>query len=108
MSNVDPATYRPLQDGLRAAGHFLDSNDRRPTSLLAVADGIVLTQGKMNRLRCRMCLMCFVSDRAHGGRIPRYRPECRARWRAENARLRMARLRARRRPSAQTSAAVQA
>jgi hypothetical protein len=43
MSNVDPATYRPLQDGLRAAGHFLDSNDRRLTSLLVVADGIVLT-----------------------------------------------------------------
>ena len=43
MSNVDPATYRPLQDGLRAAGHFLDTNDRRLTSLLVVADGIVLT-----------------------------------------------------------------
>jgi hypothetical protein len=43
MSNVSPATYRPLQDGLRAAGHFLDSNDRRLTSLLVVADGIVLT-----------------------------------------------------------------
>jgi hypothetical protein len=43
MSNVDLATYRPLQDGLRAAGHFLDTNDRRLTSLLVVADGIVLT-----------------------------------------------------------------
>jgi hypothetical protein len=43
MSNVDSATYRPLQDGLRAAGRFLDSNDRRLTSLLVVADGIVLT-----------------------------------------------------------------
>jgi hypothetical protein len=43
MSNVDPATYRPLQDGLRAVGHFLDTNDRRLTSLLVVADGIVLT-----------------------------------------------------------------
>ena len=43
MSNVDPATYRPLQDGLRAAGRFLDTNDRRLTSLLVVADGIVLT-----------------------------------------------------------------
>ena len=43
MSSVDLATYRPLQDGLRAAGRFLDSNDRRLTSLLVVADGIVLT-----------------------------------------------------------------
>ena len=43
MSNVDPATYRPLQDGLRAVGHFLDTNDRRLTSLLVVAGGIVLT-----------------------------------------------------------------
>ena len=43
MAKVDPATYRPLQDGLRAAGHFLDTNDRRLTSLLVVADGIVLT-----------------------------------------------------------------
>src|SRR2546422_9037468 len=43
MSSVDPATYRPLQDGLRAAGHFLDPNHRRLTSLLVVADGIVVT-----------------------------------------------------------------
>jgi hypothetical protein len=43
MTNVVPAPYRTLQDGLRAAGHFLDSNDRRLTSLLVVADGIVLT-----------------------------------------------------------------
>ena len=43
MSSVDLATYRPLQDGLRAAGRFLDFNDRRLTSLLVVADGIVLT-----------------------------------------------------------------
>jgi hypothetical protein len=43
MSRVEPTTYRPLQDGLRAAGHFLDANDRRLTSLLVVADGIVLT-----------------------------------------------------------------
>jgi hypothetical protein len=43
MANVDPTTYRPLQDGLRAAGHYLDTNDRRLTSLLVVADGIVLT-----------------------------------------------------------------
>jgi hypothetical protein len=43
MSKVDPATYRPLQDGLRAAGRFLDTNERRLTSLLVVADGIVLT-----------------------------------------------------------------
>ena len=43
MSTVDPAPYRPLQDGLRAAGHFLDTNDRRLTSLLVVADGIVVT-----------------------------------------------------------------
>ena len=43
MSNVDLATYRPLQDGLRAAGRFLDTNERRLTSLLVVADGIVLT-----------------------------------------------------------------
>src|SRR5437763_9645610 len=43
MSNVDPATYRPPQDGLRAAGHYLDTNHRRLTSLLVVADGIVVT-----------------------------------------------------------------
>lgn len=36
-------TYRPLQDGLRAAGHYLDGSGRRLASLLMVDDGIVVT-----------------------------------------------------------------
>jgi len=36
-------TYRPVQDGLRAAGHYLDGTGRRLVGLLVVADGIVVT-----------------------------------------------------------------
>ncbi len=36
-------TYRPVQDGLRAAGHYLDGTGRRLVGLLVVKDGIVVT-----------------------------------------------------------------
>lgn len=36
-------TYRPLQDGLRAVGRYLDGTTRRMVSLLVVGEGIVVT-----------------------------------------------------------------
>lgn len=35
--------YRPLQDGLRATGHYLDRSGRRLVSLVLVDDGIVVS-----------------------------------------------------------------
>lgn len=42
MVNAD-RPYRPLQDGLRAAGYFVDRDGRRLVSLLVVSDGIVVS-----------------------------------------------------------------
>ncbi len=41
MSAAD--SYRPLQDGLRAAGRYLDENGLRLIGLLVVDEGIVVT-----------------------------------------------------------------
>lgn len=43
MSFTDPAQYRPLQDGLRAAGRYLDENALRLIGLLVVEEGVVVT-----------------------------------------------------------------
>lgn len=43
MSEPSVGQYRPVQDGLRAAGFYLDRSGRRLVSLLVVADGIVLS-----------------------------------------------------------------
>ncbi len=41
MSSTD--SYRPLQDGLRAAGRYLDENALRLIGLLVIDAGIVVT-----------------------------------------------------------------
>jgi hypothetical protein len=43
MSTTAFPPYRPLQDGLRAAGHYLDRNGRRLVSLLVVPAGFIIT-----------------------------------------------------------------
>jgi hypothetical protein len=42
MSTALPP-YRPLQDGLRATGHYLDRNGQRLVTLLVVSVGFVIT-----------------------------------------------------------------
>lgn len=43
MSDADSSPYRSTQDGLRAAGRYLDEHARRLVSLLVTAEGIVVT-----------------------------------------------------------------
>lgn len=43
MPDSGSPTYRPVQDGLRAAGRYLDENERRLVALLVVDEGIVVT-----------------------------------------------------------------
>lgn len=43
MSDVGASLYRPTQDGLRAAGRYLDEHDRRMVALLVTREGIVVT-----------------------------------------------------------------
>lgn len=43
MAFADSNSYRPLQDGLRAAGRYLDEHARVLVGLLVVDDGIVVT-----------------------------------------------------------------
>ena len=48
MSDAGAPLYRPTQDGLRAAGRYLDEHDRRLVALLVVRDGIVVTLAPWN------------------------------------------------------------
>ncbi len=43
MSFAPGSPYRPLRDGLRAAGRYLDDNARRLSALLMTDEGIVVT-----------------------------------------------------------------
>ena len=43
MSTISFPPYRPLPDGLRAAGNFIDRNGRRLVSLLVVPEGFIVT-----------------------------------------------------------------
>ena len=43
MPPAASASYRSLQDGLRATGHYLDRDHRRLVSLMIVSDGIVVS-----------------------------------------------------------------
>lgn len=49
MSEADG--YRPIQDGLRAAGRYLDDNAQRLVSLSVVTEGIVLGMAATGDLR---------------------------------------------------------
>src|SRR5438067_9093978 len=51
MPRADPRPYRPLRDGLLAAGHYLDRSSRRLASISDVCEGRAVTLAPHDRHR---------------------------------------------------------